>query len=364
MKINNSITFVAPFPTNQNIKDGLVSRVAAIDKIFQENHRLYLDISFTKNLKKKILKQDTVTIYYLNFFIHCLSIIKLCASSTIIYCHTLGRVARIIFPLLFLRKRYKLILDIHGTDPEQSLYNQNYVMFICLALIEKIAFKKIDLLVSVTNAMASFYKNKYPSYKKEMICYTILPSTILNQYEIQHNKIISIKDKYSITSNDIVVIYSGGIHKWQKIDETFNIISKNNYSNIKYFILTNNILETKKIIAKNNIKNVVTLSLHPSELIYFYQLAHYGFVLRDDHILNRVACPTKLMEYLSYSITPIVDLIEIGDFNTLNYNYLHKEYFNISNISPKKETRNKKIIENIISKNNKNVFYLKVMEYA
>ncbi|DAB11228.1 TPA: hypothetical protein CPT98_01885 [Candidatus Gastranaerophilales bacterium HUM_19] len=47
--------------------------------------------------------------------------------------------------------------------------------------------------------------------------------------------------------------------------------------------------------------------------------------MRDDIIVNRVACPTKIIDYLEYGIIPIISCPEIGDFNKMGYSYIHYE---------------------------------------
>ena len=54
-----------------------------------------------------------------------------------------------------------------------------------------------------------------------------------------------------------------------------------------------------------------------AELTEIYTKCHYGFILREDIVVNRVACPTKLVEYLAMGVVPIVDSANIGDFRTM-----------------------------------------------
>lgn len=44
-------------------------------------------------------------------------------------------------------------------------------------------------------------------------------------------------------------------------------------------------------------------------------------------IVNKVACPTKLIEYLEHGIIPIVLQPEIGDFNKMGYRYILNDDF-------------------------------------
>lgn len=75
-------------------------------------------------------------------------------------------------------------------------------------------------------------------------------------------------------------------------------------------------------------------------------IAIVGFVLRDEHILNSVANPTKLVEYMWCGIIPIVKYEDLGDYSDLGYEYI--KYDNItSNMRQKKSFKNSEIIKNI-----------------
>ena len=52
-----------------------------------------------------------------------------------------------------------------------------------------------------------------------------------------------------------------------------------------------------------------------------------GLVLRDDSAVNRVACPTKLAEYLYFGLIPVVRSPRLGDFEELGYAYVTEQEF-------------------------------------
>ena len=64
-----------------------------------------------------------------------------------------------------------------------------------------------------------------------------------------------------------------------------------------------------------------------SDLGSEYQKYDFGLVLRDDTTVNRVACPTKLYEYMSIGLIPIVRTPALGDFLELNYAYITEDEF-------------------------------------
>lgn len=81
---------------------------------------------------------------------------------------------------------------------------------------------------------------------------------------------------------------------------------------------------------------------------------YYVFVLRDDILVNQVACPTKIVEYLNYGIIPIVLSENIGDFKELGYEYLSINDFN-HNVAKRKSLNNTEVVKLIYAKNNINL---------
>lgn len=68
-------------------------------------------------------------------------------------------------------------------------------------------------------------------------------------------------------------------------------------------------------------------TLSADELKKEYEKAQYGFTLRDDIIVNEVACPTKLIDYVKYGIIPILKSDKIGDFVENGLEYVRIEDF-------------------------------------
>lgn len=119
------------------------------------------------------------------------------------------------------------------------------------------------------------------------------------------------------------MIYSGGTQSWQKIDLLIDTIKKI-ADKYEIIILSPEIEKFTKLLGELKQK-VVLKSVLPENLDIEYQKADLGFILRDDIIVNRVACPTKIIDYLEYGIIPIISCPEIGDFNKMGYSYIHYE---------------------------------------
>ena len=132
-------------------------------------------------------------------------------------------------------------------------------------------------------------------------------------------------------------------------------IKANPSSNVHYTILSGNLEGVKSLINDLGInsKNITVTSCEPSDLHFYYEKSHYAFILRDDNIVNKVANPTKLIEYLYYGLTPIVLCPTIGDYCELGYEFISVEEFDPLNLSAKKSIKNAQIARNLIASNQK-----------
>ena len=82
------------------------------------------------------------------------------------------------------------------------------------------------------------------------------------------------------------------------------------------------------------------------EIYKEYLDCDFGFLLRDDTIVNNVACPTKMMEYLRFGIVPILKSDHIGNFREYGLKYVSIEDFN-RGIVPDAEERKKIALSNL-----------------
>ena len=200
--------------------------------------------------------------------------------------------------------------------------------------------------------MKVHYQKKYLNFKGEFIIYSIMPSDLR---DISIEEIIKIKSENNVK---IEVIYSGGTQNWQNIDLLMQSISLNQSPRIHYTILTGDIKTFEQKIKEQNIAagSISLESRLPSELWKDYIKADYAFILRDENIVNKVANPTKLIEYLYYGLIPIIMSPFIGDFNELGYQYISLDQFNKDSLE-KPDSINKKnrSIAQLMLKNNNTI---------
>jgi hypothetical protein len=222
----------------------------------------------------------------------------------------------------------KTILDIHGIVPEENLYANNRVRHFIYSVVERKAIRSCSVLIHVTNAMRQHFASKYKIDLDERSI--VLP--IFDSADIGKAK--------DIPNRPWNVVYAGGMQAWQNIDLMVSavleiMIGKRSDDFHFYFFFPEVqvrlfIDKYPELLARKNVK---VSSLGKPEMRGFMSRCQFGFLLRDDILINRVACPTKLVEYLECGVVPIVVFDEIGDFKDLGYDAIALNDFMMSDIS-------------------------------
>lgn len=304
------ILFIAPFPALSNEKDGLVQRVRFIDALVEDKPRTYLDISFRRFWKKREHHINGASIIQANFFVHFFIILGCISRARITYIHSIYNSIKAL-PAYWLSE---VITDLHGVVPEELQYEGKKFLPFLYSLIERIAISKSISLVYVTNSMKRHFAQKYGRLTNTDRVVAILPKAAGTPDEILGSN-----------RSDDQVIYAGGLQAWQNVP--LMLEAAGHRDKLSYVFLTGDPIRLQEEIAANDIKNSVCFSVAPDAVSGYYLKATYGFVLRDPVLLNRVACPTKLVEYMYWGVIPIVLAPEIGDFSELGYKHLTLQDF-------------------------------------
>jgi hypothetical protein len=230
------------------------------------------------------------------------------------------------------------ILDAHGAPPEEAAMYLEYAERYFWDYVECIVMKHVSTIVVVTHAMASHLAAKHPGAKAKVIVMPILPKTA--------------DDPGSWERADVarpLLIYAGGMQKWQRISRMAAAISKLR-STCDYILLTSEVAILARQLFDAGLPpgeaRARIRSVSHRQVLSFYEKAHYGFLLREDSIVNRVACPTKLIEYIAAGVVPILDSPIIGDFCELGMRFLPLAEM-LSGRLPTWEERNEMARENL-----------------
>lgn len=346
------ILFVAQYPSNENQHDGMIQRVANIDQIAEDMPRCYLDISFRKFFSKEVIYKKNLTIYRLNFFLHFFKIHSLLNLANLVYIHSAYNAIKV----SVFRYRSLVIFDAHGVVPEEMRQEGKSLSALIYSFYERKILLKCDYLVSVTQKLASHLLAKYPQVDPPLVL--ILPILPRTHPEVAMKEI----QKSKRPQNS--VIYAGGTQIWQNIDKM--IFAARLKSDMKFTFLSADSSRFQKMFSEYEIDNSECKTVLPQDVFRYYLRNRYGFLLREENLINSVACPTKLVEYLQWGVIPILITGNIGDFNDYSLQYVTLDNF-LSGELPKEETivtmrqNNFKVVQDLIDFSYLNKEKLKIL---
>ena len=305
------ILFLADHPDNMAEQDGMAQRITAIDRSFANQERAYLKVSLLRNLKGETMRfpDQFLIIHRLNLFLHLLCIIAVIRQSSCLYIHSVGNALALMPAILF----KKTVTDLHGLVSDEFSMAGNWLAVLRYRLVERFVFRYSDALVVVSEAMAELLQQRYKGLKARLFRVPIFDSAGEALSPCQSS------------GDEPLLIYAGGAQAWQNVD-----LMLDSFKQVAHLcrlrILTADQGAFRDKIKQLGLEERVELLTVPKLEVYrHYAQAQFGFVLRDDVPVNRVACPTKLVEYLTAGLIPIVIQPDIGDFYRRGYAFLSLE---------------------------------------
>lgn len=310
------IVFLATHPAELNQADGFAQRVLAIDSLFLDYTRLYIKI--TSKERSSIKKYDDGSLSVRLFFLDIFSLALVISTTLyygVIYAHSAYACSRGTDTLIYCLPKVFKVFDAHGIIPEEYEY-QNKKSSIRYKIAELIAIRQANLCVVVSSAMQEHFKNKYPKAKSASLLLPIFKKT-------SGTNLDSFKKDDKRKFRRPKFLYAGGTQPWQLLPLMLEGISSQ-LDKADYLILTPEKLDMDAALKKSfkASSSIKFGSATYDELIKIYKNYDYSFVLRQDDIVNKVACPTKLIECLECGLIPVLLFSDIGDFKKLGIRYL------------------------------------------
>ncbi len=313
------IAIIAPFPTKERVKEGWMSRINAVDGILAGKRRLYINFAehHVRGRDDRFMEMPD------GGWEVCLSpsdiehrhlVDEIVQAVRLVYVHTI-HLAEFIQPWF---GSGKIVVDFHGIVPEEETMLGRPELSAKYEKIEKEALRKARVCVMVTGSMERHYRDKYPEIRPRTIILPIVESLTLPERHV------GMRDRPEVP---VSVVYAGGTQAWQNINGMLDLACV-----VKDIATFTFLSHDWKLIADTGRKRNVPQKTDfkfcaKSDLVKEYQKHDFGLVLRDDTPVNRVACPTKLYEYLTIGIIPIVRSPALGDFPDLNYSYVTEDEF-------------------------------------
>jgi hypothetical protein len=277
------ILFFAPDPRSTQASDGYTQRVAAIDAVFDGWDKTYAE----ENTEPEQL-------------------VGALSTADVIYVHSIYQARQLVPHIPEISKR--LVLDLHGAVPEELQLTATKKLASKYEKIERLVLCECKYFVSVSQSMTDHFQGKYPVTNKDWV---LLP--IFEQGQ-------SVGD---MERDPFHIVYAGGVQPWQNVCLMVDAINRSP-ARYRFSILTH---RPEAFAGIRDFSRVRIESVGSDEVRPYYLRAALGFLLRADTAVNRVACPTKLVEYMTAGVVPILLSPEIGDFNRLGYAYVKVDDF-------------------------------------
>lgn len=183
-----------------------------------------------------------------------------------------------------------------ATGAESFMRHSSKIRSSILNYMDCFAMKKAKMIFYVSQYMQEYYeKMAHTSFEHKayvMPCFN----------EVLDKELLEKKD-YSKK----VFTYVGSLDLWQCFNETVDIYAEieKRIPDVFFKVLTFNTEKAKEIIKAKNIKNYSVACVPKEQVKSELENATYGFIIRHDIEVNRVATPTKISSYLSAGVLPI-----------------------------------------------------------
>ena len=292
---NKNIVYLVSSATAKGV---LESQVYAFAKYISQNFENHIKIILVgKKIDIKELDYPaSVKFYFLNETIFLKEI-----SNSNIYIRGVDIFFKY-FIMLKLNKN-KIIYDFRALAfVESFLRNSSYFNSTVLFFLEMITYYFADEVCCVSNNLKEKLKNYFIISRKIFV----FPCLIIGVKE-RHNKLF-----YNLDTT-LKFVYLGSLSPWQKFEKTIDIFNEISHKiDCKLTIISNNELEVQKILKKKAVEAKILSLTHPEVLIELKN-HHFGFLIRDNSILNNISSPIKYLEYISSGVIPIISQ-GVGDY--------------------------------------------------
>lgn len=262
----------------------------------------------------------------------------------------------IVFPVAYDAFKYYLkgyrnfILWQQGAVADESyMRNSSKLRYHILNIIDVFMMKKARCILYVSEEMRR-------TYEQRGRCSFGDKSYVMPCFNEEYVESIFSQKNYA----NKIFTYVGSLAEWQCFDQTIDLYKKieEKIPQSKIKVLTFEVGKAKSLIEGKGIKNYEVKCVPKEQVRHELIEATYGFIIREDNVVNRVATPTKFSSYIAAGVIPIFSSC-IKDFKTLsdNYSYVMSiDDTSLKSVSDIVEFANKNVAKEYIMKEYKNIF--------
>ena len=295
---NRVLGIFAPYPRLEFLSDGWYRRIKVIDSILEGIPRVYINtiheagsanpiISFPNGVKEVFVNPRAKH--------RSPDVNELLQHISLGYIHT----AHIGEDFLKLNLAIPFIIDFHGVAPEEELLLGNSRRSEELEESEKTLYLDSLVRIYISPGMQRHFQGKY-NRELSSLQLPIVSDIRLKEFTKSDAVIRSSKDSF---------VYSGGLQAWQNIPEMMKVAKS---LGKPLLVATNQIAEFNRQYKESTYVFLKLGTYSSDELLKVYTDSSFGYLLRDDSVVNRVSFPTKLFEYIASGVIPVVKFEDLG----------------------------------------------------
>lgn len=197
-----------------------------------------------------------------------------------------------------------------GIIPEESyMRTKSNLRKAILSFLERKGLRSSDYVFYVSKAMENHYIQKYRINNTAYImpCFDsdINRSSFFTDSKYKNN----------------VFVYAGGAQIWQCLDKTISIYSEveRRVKDAQLLILSKERNAILPLLEKYEVKNYSIDFVDHDKMAEVLKKAKFGFCIREENIVNKVATPTKLSTYVGNGLITVYSSF-VEDFGSLAKN--------------------------------------------
>lgn len=295
------VLFLNRYPTDADRRDGFYQRVNAIDQLLSDAPRVYLRTDGPATQLTPSWTDVAPDVRELRISrrnpLHRRAALQV-AREAVVYAHSVRSLEG--FNGDVYHAAHRRLLDLHGAVPEEADMLGEADKSPLFTDLEQAGLTAANVAIGVSQALLEHAQTKVPTFRGDPVLLPILPIPTAPESPTPRD------------SNGI--LYVGGFQAWQNWEAMLQFAADNPGKNVTF--LTPDPARARALLENRNLTATVD-SVPPDQLPGWLPRFRFGFLIRSDSVVNRVACPTKLAEYLHFGVVPIVDSLQIGDFADL-----------------------------------------------
>lgn len=206
--------------------------------------------------------------------------------------------------------------DVRGLPTEEAAYKRGR-MTLPLKVLRRLeigAIRKAQKLLCVSFRLAEWIRDNVGRDDAKVV-----PSCIdMRQFGYRPEARIRIRKLLGWPLYVPVAVYCGGLSAWQRIDDILTMMAetKSSLPAMKVLFLTTASQEMTRRALKAGLKDkdFASRAVRHDEMGDWLNCADVGVILRDNVLINNVASPVKMAEYLASGL-PVVCSDGIGDLS-------------------------------------------------